>query len=510
MSLCLNDEFVESNCCTFNVIEEPDQCSFTGTVSWLPIAIELTGVMKQGGTVTKHISLTPEGKLASHGEDCWIATGTMRRARYDNWRAFAADLENMPPNGAIVLGTLSQDRPEEAVYLVMADNPCAKQPGRAARTKEYLSYRPVPTLALLDHDAKHFSEDIKTRVKELGGFVKALESICPELATAGTILRASTSAGISNTETGEQYPGSGGAHLYILVADGTDIERFLKTLHDLCWLYGLAGYWINKRGSFLEYSIVDTAVAGAERLVFEADPKVDPPLVQAKRLTTVKDGTALDTKIVHLTEQDKLAKLKAAAKKKLKPEADAARESFIAENARKAEERGMDPIAAREMAEQFAKNSILYPGATIDFVDANLVVVDVAEILADPERFDKKACWDPVEGRPYGHHTAKFYADNMLIYSHAHGGCKFKLRSNKTERQNEKRKSIDNSRASRAWKEIVRYKKEGCDYTETRERLLASDDQGVVDWVNDRGLPNDERELHFAFDKIKVGSCGSN
>ena len=291
----------------------------------------------------------------------------------------------------------------------------------------------MPTLALLDHDTKHFSIAVKERVEALGGLTWAIESVCPALATAGTILRASTSSGISNAETGEEYPSSGGFHLYVLVDGGTDIPRFLKVLQERCWLVGLAGYWVNKAGSSIEYSIIDTAVAGHERIVFEADPKVDPPLVQAKRAAILRDGRPLVIRaacpVLNATELDKTAKLKSAARRKLKPEADAARETFITTKAEEAIARGVDPMAAREMAEQWINSNILYPGVLIDFVDADLGVVDVAEVLADPERFDKKACGDPMVGRDYGHATGKFYANSLVIHSFAHGlGQTFKLR----------------------------------------------------------------------------------
>jgi hypothetical protein len=287
----------------------------------------LAGLIKNDGAVTKHIYFSPEGKVTNDSAACWIATGFVYRIRYDDWRTFAATLENMPPNGAITLGTLCTERPKERAYLVTKDNLCHKQPGRVARTKEFFQYRPVPTLALLDHDTKHFSTDVKERVEAVGGFTRAIESVCPEQATAGTILRASTSSGISNAETGEEYPSSGGFHLYVLVDDGTDIPRFLKVLQERCWLAGLAGYWVNKAGSLIEYSIIDTAVAGAERIVFEADPKVDPPLVQAKRAALLRDGRPLVIRAacpdLNATEQDKTAKLKSAVRRKLKPEAAA-------------------------------------------------------------------------------------------------------------------------------------------------------------------------------------------
>ncbi|MFZ3327555.1 MAG: hypothetical protein WA231_17470, partial [Methylocella sp.] len=71
-------------------------------------------------------------------------------------------------------------------------------------------------------------------------------------------------------------------------------------------------------------------------------------------------------------------------------------------------------------------------------------------------------------------------------------------------------KKKDNSRQSRAWKEIVKLKREGCDYDETKARLLESDDQGVVDWVNDYAVKNDEKELKRAWEMIKAGPRGSN
>jgi hypothetical protein len=266
-----------------------------GSGSQAPIAIALTGVLKSGGVTTKSISLDGSGKVVKNSTQCWISTGAMHRTVYPDWRAFSSVLENMPPNGAIVLGTLREDCPD-AVQLFTADDPRHKGPNCAARTKEFLKYRALPTLMLFDHDCGHFSTAVKDKVNELGGFIRAVWSICPELAKVGAILRASTSSGLSNAETGQQYPSSGGAHLYTLVCDGTDIPRTLKVFQDRCWLGGMAGYWINKAGRLLEYSIIDTSVAGAERLVFEANPTVAPPLVQAPRPAERRDGDLLDNR----------------------------------------------------------------------------------------------------------------------------------------------------------------------------------------------------------------------
>jgi hypothetical protein len=390
-----------------------------------PIAIALTGVLKSGGVTTKSLSLDGTGKVVKDSTQCWISTGAMHRTVYPDWRTFSSVLENMPPNGAIVLGTLREDCPD-AVQLFTADDPRHKGPNCAARTKEFLKYQAVPTLMLFDHDCGHFSTAVKDKVDKLGGFIRAVWSICPELDKVGAILRASTSSGLSNAETGQQYPSSGGAHLYTLVCDGTDIPRTLKVFQDRCWLGGMAGFWINKAGRLLEYSIIDTSVAGAERLVFEANPTVAVPLIQAHRPAERRDGPPLDTRKACAdlapAERAEVVKLKAAAKRKLKSEADAVKASYTEEKVTELEAQGIDPITARERVEKFVNKGILEPGLKIEFQDHELGAVDVADILANPLRFDRKTAFDPIEGREYGHATAIFYANSKTLFSQAHGG----------------------------------------------------------------------------------------
>ena len=48
---------------------------------------------------------------------------------------------------------------------------------------------------------------------------------------------------------------------------GADSERFLRALHDRCWLAGLGWMMVSASGALLERSIVDRMVGGAERLV---------------------------------------------------------------------------------------------------------------------------------------------------------------------------------------------------------------------------------------------------
>ena len=112
--------------------------------------------------------------------------------------------------------------------------------------------------------------------------------------------RASTSSGLSREDTGEQIADAGGLHIYVLVKDGGDVNRFLHALHDRCWLHGLGWHVIGRSGRLLERSLVDCAVGHGERLCFEGPPVIDPPLKQdtSKREPEVVEGQAIDTALI--------------------------------------------------------------------------------------------------------------------------------------------------------------------------------------------------------------------
>ena len=103
---------------------------------------------------------------------------------------------------------------------------------------------------LIDIDTKGMPAAVKSRVAEIGGFWPALVSILPELAMAGHIERKSTSAGLSRSDTGEQLPGSDGVHLYVLIRDGADTERFLRPCTIAAGCKASAGRWSVPAGSF--------------------------------------------------------------------------------------------------------------------------------------------------------------------------------------------------------------------------------------------------------------------
>jgi len=173
----------------------------------------------------------------------------------------------------------------------------ASAPGLITRTLDYFEFRPGLALALIDYDLKGMPPEVAARITEAGGFWPALCGVIPALNRAARVMRASTSAGLYRTDTGERLPGSSGCHAFVVVADGADMPRFLSVLHARCWLAGLGWFLLSAAGQLLERSIVDRSVGSPERLVFEGPPVLVAPLKQdaTLRRPIATDGEVLDT-----------------------------------------------------------------------------------------------------------------------------------------------------------------------------------------------------------------------
>ena len=172
---------------------------------------------------------------------------------------------------------------------------------------------------------------VAAELKRAGGFWGALLTVLPALNDVAHLTRRSTSAGLSRADTGEALPESDGVHVYVAAKDGADSERFLRALHDRCWLAGFGWMMVSTSGALLERSIVDRMVGGPERLVFEGGPVLVPPLQQDKesRRPIAVDGAALDTVAVcpplSIVERARLDELKARERARLAPEMAKAR-----------------------------------------------------------------------------------------------------------------------------------------------------------------------------------------
>ena len=371
---------------------------------------EITLFEKSDGPLTKRISLADDGSVKSNSSACLMARGTARRTRVANVKQLATLIAQLHPDQAIALGALRTDLRDEVEVVTKAKLPNGvAQPDLIARTGANIIYREgQPAFALLDFDTKGMPPDVAAELKRFGGFREALLSVLPALSSVARVTRLSTSAGLLRSDTGERLPGSDGLHAYQLVQDGTDVERFLRALLDRCWLAGFGWMMVGAAGQLLERSIIDRMVGGPERLVFEGGPVLEPPLQQdrERRRPVAVDGDALDTFAacppLSIVETAKLDELRARARQRLKPEAARARAAFIDWRAPRIVERTGVSLAAAKRIVARQCDGILLPDVELVFDDDEFKGCTVADVLADPARFEDATLADPLEGVEYG------------------------------------------------------------------------------------------------------------
>src|SRR5262249_6278037 len=278
-----------------------------------------------------------DGTLIKNGDACVMTHGTAERVRVACVDALGALIEKLMPSQALALGTLRADLPDKVEVTTkkrLVDG--VARPDVIARTGANIIYHAgQAAFALLDYDSKGMPTAVAAELERVGGFWDALRAVLPALDGAARVMRRSTSAGLSRSDTAEALPWSDGMHVFILAKDGGDSERFLTTLHERCWLSGFGWMSVSSSGALLERSIVDRTVGRPERLVFEGGPVLVPPLQQDKesRRPIADDGVTLDTVAVcpplSIVERARLDELKARERERLAPETAKARAAVV-------------------------------------------------------------------------------------------------------------------------------------------------------------------------------------
>ncbi len=386
------------------------------------------------GPLSKMIQLSGDD-VVSDGSACVMSRGEAQRLPIASEGALAQTIAGLSSLEAISLGRLRADLP--AAVNVVVHRALNGQPGVIARTSEFVGYRAgAPGYALIDFDRKGMSAEVAARIAATGGAWQALIAICPALASAARVSRASTSSGLFHAQTGQRYR-SGGEHIYLAVEDAADSERFLRVLHERAWLAGFAWYNVGAAGQLLDRSLVDRMVGSPERLIFEGAPIIHPPLAQdpTARRPVVTPGDVVDTRAVcpELTafEREQVAELRRADRHRVADHANAVRARFVDVQATQLTAKHGVPMAvARRMAEAQIGGTLL-PFITLSWDDPGLAGRTVADVLADPGRFVGETLADPLEGIPYGRTKAIVMqrADGSLwIHSFAHGRTVYELR----------------------------------------------------------------------------------
>ena len=400
---------------------------------------EITIFTKSDGPLTKRITLAADGTIISDASGCVMSRGKAQRTKVADVEQLADLIENIGSDQALALGSLRTGLPDQVRITTKAKLlNGVPGPDIIARLHSDIIYRPGrPAFALLDFDIKGMPPDIKTEIDRHGGFWPTLLSLFPALYEVARVTRSSTSAGLFRSDTGEKLPGSSGLHCYLAVQDGADVERFLKVLHDRCWLAGFGWMMVGAGGQLLERSLIDRSVFGAERLVFEGPAILKPPLQQdlESRRPVATLGDLLDTNTAFppltIVDNSKLQELKDKQRHHLATEVGKARKAFIKLQADRIIKRTSMSLREAERVASRHCNGVLLPSVELPFDDPDFAGCTVKDVLEDPDQFEGATLADPLEGISYGTCKAKIlrHSDGTpWIHSFAHGRSTYQLK----------------------------------------------------------------------------------
>jgi hypothetical protein len=179
------------------------------------IPIEITLITSATGPVNKRIWIDEDGKIQKKGV-ALISAGEAWRLPLKDWRCLAQVITRLAPNQAICLGRLAPHigavDPRDGfvkAYLTTSDNMRELAlPNRFPRITGNLIYTPgVPAPCAIDFDVAGMPETVRERIKNAGGLIGALTSICPGIVDASYVSRASTSAGLDHRSNWRAYRG---------------------------------------------------------------------------------------------------------------------------------------------------------------------------------------------------------------------------------------------------------------------------------------------------------------
>ncbi|MGA7327334.1 MAG: hypothetical protein WBX25_23300 [Rhodomicrobium sp.] len=389
--------------------------------------VALTIIENACGPATKAFSLDPCGKLQKNSA-AEIYEGTAKRIEIAGLVDLMRLIDSLQPNQALCYGVAENPSARLVTQEVLRER---SAPGAIARDRNHFSFpEDRPGILMLDHDPRpgHGGLDY-TRLDEL------LCELVPPWQDTARLWRPSSSAFVFREADGVELIGLGGWRCYVIVDNAAAIPAVGAFIYQEAWRAGYGYIQISKAGRLLDRSIVDAAVWQPERIDFAAAPLMERGLLRRAPAAVVLPGVPILynnslTAPLSMAEWRKESKELAQLKDTYRPKSDEARQRYMSDRitALKAAGTALEDRRLREILSAAVTSQTL----TSDFVlyTPEGKAVTVGAVLADPKRFNGARFADPLEP-DYRNDRRIAYANlgtnAPFIFSHAHGGTKFRL-----------------------------------------------------------------------------------
>ncbi|MGX0975619.1 hypothetical protein ACSSVY_001329 [Roseovarius sp. MBR-51] len=307
-----------------------------------------------------------------------------------------------------------------------------------ALTKDYLAFRKERGLISIDIDPckADTAYPNKPSILETPDEVRAaVLALLPEAKAAPMLVLPSSSSLIENADTGQLLSGAGGWRVLLVTSDASLTPKVLETIHLRAWISMKGCYaYVSKSGAVLPRSLADQALGRPTQPDFPtADLGEGLRKVDGSHKMFCVDGPDFDpSSIAERPTRAAEARLKMdAARRKLRPEADATKGRAMADHAERLQRSGIPAELAERTAHARYKAKHLVGSDMIEFDDGKSV--PVAELMGPRGAdLDGKTCPDPLEpDYDGGRSVAKFYWNEGKqpgIFSFARGEQYYQLR----------------------------------------------------------------------------------
>ena len=248
-----------------------------------------------GKRLSKEVGLSAAGAITTR--KCSFGVSRAAPKVFETLKSFGDFIDRLQPNQAISIGSIIPGvKYVDGFAKVVGKDLVTSHNRSISRSLRFFEFRAQRVgLMLIDIDLKGITHEVEERIAAEGGVWNLFCAIWPELLSAGYLQRGSTSSGIFNSSTGQTFPSSGGAHIYVLVKDQSDIPRALRAMQDRLCALDLNWAVLTKIGNHRVGCLVDIKVGSPERIIFEGAPEVVPPLQQRPRASAFAGGDIVDT-----------------------------------------------------------------------------------------------------------------------------------------------------------------------------------------------------------------------
>lgn len=382
--------------------------------------ISLSVLTKPNGILTKKLRLE-DGRVTSDSSECRMSSGLASKIT-TTLKDLPELFSSLSNNQCITTGWVNSHK--DKVELMSRDKFDSKSFAYPAQDLPHGTYatRTLDSfiqqgLSLVMFD---FDDDSSSpfKVDNPDTFINMLSKVIPDFDKISFVRTYSSSSAVYDSKTGQVLKPASGFHIWMVVKDGSDIQRFGEVLEKRLWLNGLGYIKVSRRNAnLLTRTIVDTAVFSPERLCFEAGAVVtDDRIVQnlPKPEWNERPLQVLDTALVeNLSDQEErnyhTAILEAKYSENVVRLKGEIKQDLARDIVFKAQAAGR--IVAQSQAMKMVDNlekHILPPFHTIFFEDGSQATV--LEIIANPAIYNNKECLDPIrEDKGFG--RAKVYAN---------------------------------------------------------------------------------------------------